>query len=109
MTESVTALGDKLLAQARAADSGRTAHTLVGGSGHALRQTLLALRASQELAEHQSPGEATVLVLRGKVELRNGDQPMTGAAGDLLVVPPQAHSLWAAEDSVVLLTVAMPR
>jgi quercetin dioxygenase-like cupin family protein len=104
--ESVTRLAAELLATAREAQSGRAAHTPVGGSGHALRQTVIALRGGQQLAEHQSPGEATLLVLSGRVELRAGGQAAACAAGDLLAIPPRSHSLYALEDAAVLLTVA---
>jgi quercetin dioxygenase-like cupin family protein len=106
MTESVTALADTLLTQARSAHSGRAAHTPVGGSGHVLRQTVIALCATQQLAEHLSPGEATLLVLRGKLEVRSDGATEVVTEGDLVVIPPEAHSLWAADDSVVLLSVA---
>ncbi|MBK5306598.1 MAG: cupin domain-containing protein [Frankiaceae bacterium] len=105
MTESLTALANRLLDEARLADSGRAAHTPVGGSGHVLRQTVIALRSGEELGEHSSPGEATVLVLRGAVELCSGPDVESGTEGDLMVVPPCAHSLRANQDSVVLLTV----
>ena len=86
--------------------SGRAAHTPLGGSGHALRQTVLALRGGEALAEHASPGEASVLVLGGRVELRAGDDVTAGAEGDLLAVPSRPHSLTALTDATVLLTVA---
>ena len=105
MTENLTALASRLLDDARAADSGRAAHTPVGGSGHALRHTVIAMRAGQELAEHSSPGEATLQVLRGAVEMWAGDDRAAGVDGDLMVVPARAHSLKATQDSVVLLTV----
>ena len=68
--------------------------------------TLIALMASQELSEHESPGEVTVQVLLGRVRLRAGDDSWEGRRGDLLVVPQQPHSLESIEDSVVLMTVA---
>lgn len=105
MTENLTVLAERLVAEARLATSGRAAHTPVGGSGHVLRHTVIALRAGQELAEHSSPGEATLLVLRGEVQLCAGEDTAEGAAGDLMIVPAQAHSLKATQDSVVLLTV----
>lgn len=104
--ESITALSVRLLDEARTATSGRAAHTPVGGSGHVLRQTVIALRVGEQLAEHASPGEATVLVLNGSVELRDGDTMTSGSDGDLLPVPPRPHSLTALTDATVLLTVA---
>ena len=40
---SMTAVADEQLALARQTSSGRAAHTLFGGSGHFLRQTVIAL------------------------------------------------------------------
>ena len=93
------------LAHARDAPSGRSARTLHGGHEHRLRQTVIALRAGEQLAEHASPGEATVQVLHGRITLRAGDVFWNGSVGDLLIVPDRSHSLEAVEDSAVLLTV----
>ena len=84
----------------------RTVH---GGHEHALRQTLIALTAGSALAEHDSPGEATLQVLRGRVRLTTADQSADAAAGDLLLIPSQRHALTALDDSAVLLTVALGR
>lgn len=70
-----------------------------------LRQTLIALRAGTTLSEHENPGEATVLVLRGRVRLRSGDESWEGMPGDLLLVPPAQHRPAALEDAATLLTV----
>jgi quercetin dioxygenase-like cupin family protein len=53
------------LAEARQAHSGRAAYTLHGGHAHELRQTMMALLAGRQLAEHESPGESTLQVLQG--------------------------------------------
>ena len=100
---------DEQLAAARTANSGRAAHTLHGGHDHFLRQTVIALLAGHELGEHQSPGEATLQVLLGKVRLTVGDDAGEGSAGDYLVIPPARHALLAIEDSAVLLTVLADR
>jgi quercetin dioxygenase-like cupin family protein len=92
--------------RAAASSTGRSAETLYGGHEHTLRQTLIALRAGTTLAEHENPGEATVLVLHGRVRLQSGDEVGEGMAGDLLIVPPARHSLQALEDAAALLTVA---
>ena len=91
---------------ARAASSGRSAPTVHGGHELVLRQTLIALRAGSSLAEHDSPGEATIHVLHGRVRLSAGNDSWDGRRGDLLIVPAAAHSLHALEDATVLLTVA---
>ncbi len=91
--------------KAAAADSGRSAETVCGGHEKALRQTVIAMNAGVELAEHENPGEATVLVLSGRVELRSNGVSWAGRRGDLLTVPDDRHSLHALEASAVLLTV----
>ena len=65
--------------------------------------------AGSGLAEHNSPGEATLHVLRGRVRLTTPDLSAEAAAGDLLLIPPQRHALAALDDSAVLLTVALGR
>jgi quercetin dioxygenase-like cupin family protein len=64
--------------------------------------------AGTTLSEHRNPGEATVLVLSGRVRLGAGEVSWDGRTGDLLVVPPHHHDLTAVEDAAVLLTVAVP-
>jgi quercetin dioxygenase-like cupin family protein len=106
---SLTAMGREHLTKARAASSGRSAQTVYGGHEHRLRQTLVALTAGSALDEHDSPGEATLMVLSGRVELTTADASWTGAPGDHLVIPPARHGLRADEDSVVVLTVVVPQ
>lgn len=108
---SLDALARELLS--RATDSGgsgasggsRAAQTVVGGHEKALRQTLIALAKNAALAEHASPGEATLHVLRGRVTLAAGGESWEGREGDLLIIPDAPHSLTALADSAVLLTV----
>lgn len=106
---SLTALTFQHLELAREASSGRSAHTVYGGHNHLLRQTLIALVSGEALEEHDSPGEATVQVLSGRVRLIAGEHLWEGAVGDLLVIPDERHALEAMEDSSVLLTVALRR
>lgn len=106
---SLTALARQQLKLARTAPSGRSAQTVYGGHEHVLRQTVIALAAGRTLAEHDSPGEATVHVLHGRVRLTTGDVAWEGSPGDLIVAPAARHALEAIEDSAVLLTVAMRR
>lgn len=93
--------------RAAAAPTGRSAGTVYGGHEHVLRQTLIALTAGTRLSEHENPGEATLMVLRGRVRLHSGQDAWDGAAGDLLVIPPARHGVEAVEDCAVLLTTAV--
>ena len=101
---SLTALVREQLDLATRASSGRSAHTVYGGHEHVLRQTLIALNAGQRMDEHENPGEATVFVLSGEVELGSGDSVWSGSEGDLLDVPDARHHLLAKTDATVLLT-----
>jgi quercetin dioxygenase-like cupin family protein len=95
------ALADELL---QAADD-RAARTLphpIDG----LRHTVIALKAGAVLQEHESPGSASVLVLRGRARLVAGDDTVTLAANQTCPIPGRRHSLEADEDTVVLLSVA---
>lgn len=103
---SLSVLAEEQIAAARTSSAGRSAHTIHGGQGHALRQTVLALMGGQALGEHNSPGEATLLVLAGRVRLSAGEDSWEGVTGDLLIIPPARHDLAALEDSAVLLSVA---
>ncbi|CCG05661.1 hypothetical protein [Blastococcus saxobsidens] len=101
-------LATELLADAAMQNALRAAHTLphpVDG----LRQTVIALIRNQDLAEHESPGPATLLVLRGRVRLVAGEQTEVLAAHQISPIPNRRHSLHADEDSVVLLSVAIPQ
>jgi quercetin dioxygenase-like cupin family protein len=102
---SIEALARQQIAAAVAAPSGRAADTAFGGHEKRLRQTVMAFRAGTQLSEHQNPGEATVLVLKGTVWLKAGSEAWQGKAGDLLIVPNGLHSLTADEDSAVLFPV----
>lgn len=107
---SLDAMARELLTQAAAngvsgSAGGRASRTVVGGHEKTLRQTVIALNAGAGLAEHASPGEATVHVLRGRVTLAAGDQSWEGRDGDLIVIPDAQHSLTAHTDAAVLLTV----
>ena len=69
---SLTMLAEEQLEAARSSSAGRAAHTIHGGHDHMLRQTLIALTGGAELAEHNSPGQATLQVLRGRVRVGGG-------------------------------------
>jgi quercetin dioxygenase-like cupin family protein len=99
-------LADDLLAQAGRHHSQRAARTLphpVDG----LRQTLIALCDGAGLREHNSPGPAALLVLRGTARLTAGADTFALSTGDHLPIPAHRHSLTADGDTVVLLSVAL--
>jgi quercetin dioxygenase-like cupin family protein len=106
---SLTALARQQLATAMDSSSGRSARTVYGGHQRVLRQTVIAMRAGESLAEHLNPGEATVYVLQGRVLLSAGETSWSGWVGDLVIVPEAPHALEALEDSVILMTVAKVR
>lgn len=103
---SLDALARDHLERAATSSTGRSATTVYGGHEHMLRQTLVAMTSGSSLAEHDSPGEATLLVLQGRVRLNADGTSWDGRSGDLLVIPDARHSLDALEDSAVLLVVA---
>lgn len=102
---SLTQLAEEQLEAARRSPAGRSARAVHSGHGHLLRQTLIALREGAELAEHDSPGQATLHVLRGRVRLTAGADTWSGGPGDFLAIPLRRHGLSADSDAVVLLTV----
>ena len=59
-TVALGVLGEKLLAEAQSASSGRCAVTIHGGHVHSLRQTLIAVAAGHVLDEHENTGELTL-------------------------------------------------
>ncbi|WP_424529938.1 cupin domain-containing protein [Sphaerisporangium viridialbum] len=102
---SLDELAGRLLDRAAGSAGGHAAEGVVGGRERVLRQILIGMVKGSALREHESPGEATVHVLRGRVGLASGETSWEGRAGDLLLVPDARHSLEAFEDSAILLTV----
>jgi quercetin dioxygenase-like cupin family protein len=105
---SLTALAREQLETARATRNGRSARTIYGGHEHSLRQTLMAMTAGSAVDDHESPGEATLQVLHGRVRVTNSTSGWDGSPGDHIILPRERHGLNALEDSVVLLTVSKP-
>jgi quercetin dioxygenase-like cupin family protein len=106
-TTSLADVARSHVERARAADHGRSDHTVHGRHDRVLRQTVVALRAGTTLPEHHSPREATLQVLAGRIWLTVGAQTLDAVAGDLLTVPAAAHTLSAVEDSALLLSVSL--
>jgi quercetin dioxygenase-like cupin family protein len=100
MTDLVTAAQTHLDA-ARESAHGRDAQLVVHDG--VLRQTVLALTAGTELAEHNSPHAASLQVLVGRVRVTGVDESEV-AAGHLIVLTHERHAVQALEDSVFLLT-----
>jgi quercetin dioxygenase-like cupin family protein len=102
------ALAAELLERATSENAGRAARTLphpVDG----LRQTLIALSAGADMGEHESPGPASLLCIRGRVRLVAGDVRIEVGPHQISPIPDRRHGLHADEDSVVLLSVAVPQ
>lgn len=87
---------------ALASPNGRSAELLVRDG--VLRQSILALRAGTELAEHNSPHAASLQVLVGRVQVTGIDTSEPLQAGELVVLTHQRHAVLALEDAVFLLT-----
>lgn len=94
------------LTEAQNQESGRHSQTIYGGREHDLRQTLICLTEGHGMSEHSSPGEATVQMLMGAIDITAGEDTVRLAAGDYYVIPPLRHSVEAATDAAFLLTVA---
>ena len=90
------------LATARLAPNGRSAELVVHDG--VLRQSILALTAGTQLAEHNSPHAASLQVLVGSVVVTGIGEPAPLVAGQLEVLTHARHSVSALEDSVFLLT-----
>ena len=97
----VEAAATKALEEATASEKGRSAELLVHDGP--LRQTILALRAGEVLAEHNSPPAASMYVLHGLVRVTGQDQSEI-VAGEIVALTHVRHGVEAVEDSVFLLT-----
>lgn len=103
---SLEAMARQLSRRAADEDSGRAAETIYGGHEKRLRQTMIALTEGTEMGEYDSPGDATILVVSGRMRIVAGETTWEGRAGNLLALPEARHSVQAISDTVFLLTVA---
>lgn len=105
--KSLTAVARQQLKLAASSSSGRSSQTIFGGHAQTLRQTVIGLTAGQGLSEHDTNGDATLVVLTGTLILVSGPNEWKGSPGDLLVVPKARHSVEAVDDVAFLMTVAV--
>ena len=105
LDQQVSELGDA----AGRAGNGRSARMLYGGPTSTLTQTVIAMREGARLGEHESPGEATMLVLRGQLRVSTASRSWDGAQGELLELPLETHAVEALSDAAFLLTAAKVR
>ena len=103
---SLDAMARKLARRAATEKSGRAAETVYGGHQKVLRQTMVALTAGTKLGKHDSPGDATVLVVTGRLKLVSGDLTWEGRPGTMIAVPAQRYRVEAVTDAAFLLSVA---
>lgn len=104
---SMQAKARELSQKASGSKSGRAADTVFGGHEKRLRQTVVALREGSAMAEHESPGEASLLVISGRLRLVVGETIWSGRDWDYLVIPDAPHSVEAETDTTFVLTVAV--
>ncbi|WP_395243232.1 cupin [Agromyces sp. MMS24-K17] len=97
----LTELARHHLAAALADEHGRSAELILRDGP--MRQSIIALRAGVELAEHNSPAAASVQVLEGRVRV-TGQEVSEVDAGRLDALTHHRHAVLALEDSVFLLT-----
>lgn len=93
------------LRAATSSTSGRASRTIYGGHDQRLRQTVVALQAGSAMAEHNSPGESSILVIVGEVVLTSAQASWQLMAGDYLDLPAEPHGVQATTDASFLLTV----
>ncbi len=105
-TVSLVTLAARELERAAISHNGRSSITVYGGRDRHLRQTLIALLAGTTLAEHESPGDATLQVISGRIVLNAASGSWELGGGSFAGIPDEAHSVDALEDASFLLTVA---
>ena len=73
---------------------------------HGITVVLTVLKQGAALAEHDTPGPATVQVLDGMVEMKVGDEAMDLRSGQIIVFDARVpHEVEATSDAAILITV----
>ncbi|MGH1564126.1 hypothetical protein [Mumia sp. DW29H23] len=98
----VAALTEEYADAASSAPHGRSAELVLQDGP--LRQSVLGLAEGAELSEHDAPPAASVLVLKGSIEIVGESGTIALETGMLAAVPRERHSVKAVVDSVFLLT-----
>ena len=97
----------RLRAKLESSSADREAVSLVKDYG--LNVMLMVLKKGARLHEHHTKGPVTVHVVAGRVSLVAADTPHEIAAGGILALDREIpHSVDALEESVLLLTTALP-
>ncbi len=97
----------RLRTRLESSSADREAVSLVKDYG--LNVMLMVLKQGARLHEHHTKGPVTVHVIAGRVSLVAADTPHEIAAGGILALDREIpHSVDALEDSVLLLTTALP-
>lgn len=98
----------QVLAEAREASVRHAGRTLVKEGP--LRLTMVGFAAGGALRDHRAGGPVSIEVLTGEVEVRVGDRTEQIHEKEALVLDADVtHSVTAATDAVILLTIGMQR
>jgi quercetin dioxygenase-like cupin family protein len=96
-----------VLEEARASGAGRAARTLVKDGP--LRMTIVGISASGSLHEHKAGGPVSIQALTGTARVNVGDRSVDlGERQTLVLGRDITHSVTAAGEAVILLTIGMP-
>lgn len=99
--KKIQELTDDFLKKALVSERGREVKLLAKDGP--LRQTVIALRAGETLAEHNAPPAASVFVLHGYLKIISDTEEII-KAGEIKILTDQRHSAEALKDTVFLLT-----
>lgn len=98
----IAALTEEYVEAASSSPHGRSAELVLQDGP--LRQSVLGLAEGAELAEHDAPPAASVLVLKGSIEIVSASGTIALETGMITEVPRERHSVRAVVASAFLLT-----